>query len=510
MPKRKTIISYLLIAIIILSISVTASADDHISTEPITTAIDPYEYGTSPDGLFVFLYHGYSPYFTKELDTSACVIDRLYVHNQVTNQIIELSDQTIVRYTETKDALYYVTSDQTIYRTDYTGSSHTPLYQCNEGAIKDLSSYLNDLVLIENNNKVVFVNSSTGVAKTVLIYDNLDWIFILSNTKLMVATLSGEYFVYDFISQQIVNTVSETESNNLITQAVLSSTVSTTINLSLPASVSYAVTTKVQENDMTLPLAEYPATLGATPNFTHGRPTSWFHVNGQEGCSSTNCATYTGTSECEGFARYAHDAYYHVADSTLGYTAWKTARHAVDTDFRFDGSQDAYKSFFDGLRPGAYVRYGKDGVVTDLDGVHSIVFVNIDDNGIWVYECNQDYDDDPTHGCGIHYQYYTFERLARQYQYATHYVDHFFGGGNTCNSTTKHTVECSMCSAYLVQSHTGIGTYTSQGIKGHKAAYNCCEGYIIEPHTIIGNTCVACGYVSSLLGLEIPEVIIGE
>lgn len=113
MPKKKTVLSFLLIITMVFAIALTAFADNHIATKdiPVSTESSPYEYGTAPDGFYVFLYHGYNPYFTDEFDDSECELEHLYVHNQTTNEIEEITSRTVTAYTTTKDSLYYITED---------------------------------------------------------------------------------------------------------------------------------------------------------------------------------------------------------------------------------------------------------------------------------------------------------------------------------------------------------------------------------------------------------------
>ena len=320
---------------------------------------------------------------------------------------------------------------------------------------------------------------------------------MLSESEVMVATTTGEFYVYQKGSKSLALLDSGIDANNIINRAVLEAA-DTANNAVARTAASRSVTTKVQENDISFPLAAYPATVNSQyEGFTsRPRPLSWFHVNGQEGCSTSNCDSYAGAGECMGVALYAHDAYLHIVDESLSLSEWKTSRHLMDTDTRFDGNVAACKTFFNRLTPGAYVRYGKTSDPTPENGVHSIVFVNIDEGGIWVYECNQSYDNDPTHGCGVHYQYYRFDTIARNYQYVTDYVYHVFTGGNTSLSLTKHRAYCILGDGYLVQSHTGNTSYATLNTTNHKVFYSCCSGYTTEPHIMMNNLCLKCGYTS--------------
>lgn len=77
MLKKQHTLSFLLIIAIVFGIAITAFADGAISAGEITipSRTNPYEYGTVPDNLFVFLYHGYNPYVTGDFDASECELD---------------------------------------------------------------------------------------------------------------------------------------------------------------------------------------------------------------------------------------------------------------------------------------------------------------------------------------------------------------------------------------------------------------------------------------------------
>lgn len=498
MYYKRRFLAVCMVLIMVLASSSFAFANSEIISEPVTgLAANPYEYGTAPEGKYVFLYHGYSPYFSMNIDHSMCIEDRLYVYDSSLDAVTQVVPTEVILYTATQDALYYVTNTMGIFKTNYSGSSHTLLYQSPANSIHNFSSYLNKLIFIENGNTVKFVDSTTGTASTILEYPDLDWIFMLSSTKFIAATLSEDCFTYDTTTNSSVALTSELVATDLINQAVLGAAKAVSAD---PSAVLYASTpTVTQANDISFPLSQYPATIydgNLVNNNTYYRPISWFHNNGAEGCSSSNCKRYTGTGECEGFARYAHDTYLHIADNSIGYSAWKNARHSVETDYRFDGSEDQISSFFSRLKTGAYVRYGKDSDATPANGVHSIVFVCADSEGIWVYECNQPYDNVATHGCGVHFQYYTFRVLARKYQYVADYVNHTFTGTKSIHNTLRHRVPCSSCSGYLLQRHTGTITYSMVSSTQHRVAVSCCSGSILESHSFGTNRrCTQCGWL---------------
>lgn len=463
--------------------------------------LNPYEYGSAPDGLYIFLYHGTAPYLDMDIDTSECVIDRLYMYDLTSDAVTEISDESVSAYTATKDTLYYITQAQVLYKTDYTGQTREQLYVCSQGTLKDLSSYLNTLYFIENDSEVIYLDTVTGQSQSVLQLDNLELVFLLSETELIATTEEG-CSLYNFSTKE-TTLISELEAINEINKSVLrwnnmgepDASVMAEFN---PSSVTHS-------NDVSLPLTAYPADPYGNNGFYYGRPISWFHENGQEGCSNSNCKSYADTDECEGFARYAHDAYMHTVDNNIGYYAWLDENHSVLENHNFNNSRDTVKSFFNTLNTGAYVRYKTAGYY------HSIVFVSRDNNGIWVYEGNQSYYENLTDeqkgnhpesyfDCGVHFQYYTYEAIAGNYLYAEHYVNHSFAAIPTCENGFYHKNICSSCDGYLQGRHTTSGaTYSSYSSTQHKVNFTCCDGVAYLPHSYSNNRCTGCGRYNDLI-----------
>ena len=459
MSKRNTVSTLLVVALLLVSLTVMVSADMIIGTEEMVlpTASNPYDYGFAPDGLRVFLYHGTEPFLTVDIDTSECVVDRLYVYNSVTESLSEICNQAVSAYTTTKDALYYITQSQELYKTDYVGQNQELLYVCEQGMLTDLDSYLSVLYFIENESQVIFLDTVTKEAQVMFSRENVDWAYLLSENELIVATTSEEYFLHEFTTKE-TTAISGMEANARINAAVLqwNNADEDEGNASLMAVFNSSIIT--QDNDIPLPLTEYPVSYYDANNFNHQKPVSWFHHNGLEGCTSGNCKRYAGTDECEGFARYAHDVYMHTVNNNIDYYAWLTERHSSDS-YIFDASASKVQAFFNTLYTGAYVRYK---TKTDY---HSIVFVENDDYGVWVYECNQRYfdtlsaDEIGNHnmdyfGCGVHLQYYTYDKISNQYLYVVHYVNHTFPDNGTREDNNYHIVECTDCGGYLRQRHT--------------------------------------------------------
>lgn len=514
--KKKTAVSLLLIVALLFSLSTFATADSSRFKEETSlgSKLNPYAYRTAPDDLYVFLYHGTAPLLTIEIDTTECVVGRLYVYNGVEGTVTEVCDQVVEAYTVTQDALYFITQTQKLYKSDYSSANLKLLYTCDQGSLTSLSSYLNILYFIENDNQVVFFDVATEQSQQVICLENLSWVYLLSETELIAKTAEEEYYLCDLVAKGTTE-ISDFQANAKITEAVLRWKETGKPNLSLRE--VFDNTSLLQINDILLPLAEYPATIydnDYIENFNHPRPISWFHKNGQEGClaGGANCKWYGGTCECEGFARYAHDVYYHMVDNTIEYDEWLAEKHPAG-EYYFDGQTDNARILFSVLEPGAYVRYKTE------DYYHSIVFVGCDNEGAWVYECNQLYvpKEEANHpelgylGCGVHFQYYTYERIALNYPYVYHYVNHSFLEGGIYENATYHKVECIACNAYLRQEHTPSGFPISEDSTYHKYTCAGCGEVVRKRHNMIRLVngryeCRDCGYTTSFSGGIIQSI----
>lgn len=531
---------------ILCSLFVMVFAVGNYNTEDTNTPLveNPFEYAQAPDGLYAFLYYGQSPYMSVEIDTSECVVGRLYVYNIASESLDEISEQSITAYTCTINALYYVTTEQKIYKTDYSGTNHEYLYQCTQGDIDNLSSYFDTLYFIENQTSIMFLDVVSKTAQEIWVYENLSWTIMLNTDQLIATTANEDNYLYG-ISTDTVTLISEIEATNLVTAAVKGTT-SNNARLIITPTLDAMAT---QENDVSFPIEPYGAMLDYTyskvEGYYYSPPTSWFHTDPtQEGCGGGICKTYGGSSQCEGFARFAHDRYAHMENyNDMSRQAWgddkcivtfdyprltkaEYAKEDPSLDLQLLLSQSDVKDFFSSLKTGAYIRYGQYKDDDRNDGMHSIVLVAKDDLGIWAYECNQKYDGISGHGCGVFLQYYAYANLTK-YEYILHYVNHNFTGDVEYYSPALHNVSCQQCAGFVRQKHdrftgtivstsnhratlhccedrvvttghTGTVTYGSYSTTQHTVRYSCCTGYVLENHTFkIGSNgrpiCTGCG-----------------
>lgn len=267
-------------------------------------------------------------------------------------------------------------------------------------------------------------------------------------------------------------------------------------------------------NDVTFPLPGYEAELRVDWDTT--------------GISKKFSITYIGAGECDGFAKYAHDHFWHLYDTSRTMPSWQTGSNSCTGDYfgatpaetqniEYDPSKDAdvvkfadadsVKRFFQNLKKGDVVRYISVSDPTPYNGRHSVVFDRINDagDGIIVYEANQDGD------CGVGYQMYKFGTLAGQYTSVLYYVHHVVSEAEVYYNATYHNVGCANCAGFVRQKHTSItstiastGTHslsygccgvtktanhnsskvnTATSLTAHNVSYTCCTGTLTEGHT---------------------------
>lgn len=240
----------------------------------------------------------------------------------------------------------------------------------------------------------------------------------------------------------------------------------------------YALT-DTYANDISIPLSEYPTHPYGT-NGTMQVPTaSRFHN------ADGSCKSYGNSNQCDGFARYAHDRFWHKDSSYWGST-WTTTHADYQSGFAFSGKTTeakilSVKTFFSGLHRGAFIRYN-----TSSGWQHSVFFDNIDSEGIWVYECNQDYyyDSDAGLHCGVSYHKYTFDFILSRYPSVAYYVEHTLDDPVAYNAT-RHKVDCENCNGYLLLEHN----FSQQG--SNFGTQMVCDD---------------CGYVGMMINSTDPEL----
>ena len=498
MLNAKKLFAMIMVLMLMSSLVIAVFAIPPIDMEDNVTLsnVNPHEYSTIPEEIYPFIYRGTAPYLSVDIDTSACVLNRLYVYNETDNSVAEISELSVTEYTATMDALFYVTESNEIYKSDYTGQCAEFIYRGESGAVENMECYY-DMFVFTQDDDIILMDLSTQATQILWTCSDIDYFFILSDTELLIVTTFEEFYIYNILIGE-PRAVDAEEFNYRLDQ--LQSNAENVQNSDASVMIVYPGGLEYYKNDVSFPLPEYPVNYKAEAkykNYHYPDPARWFHTNTQlEGCSQSNCARYAGAGECMGFARYAHDVYNHMLDYTITdsnpdqWYVGKNMHHAVQDEdgnwifpHYFENTEKNVRDFFAGLETGNYVRYGHydDGDIED--GIHSMVLVGKDSLGIWVYECNQNYykDLDPDRidgrsksffGCGVHLQYHTYEVLAGRYDFVVKYTDHAYDEAPVYDSATYHKVGCTCCVGYLRQTHEGTATIVSA--TQHNATYTCC------------------------------------
>ena len=516
MLNTKKLVLWLMVLVLMSSLVIAAFAISPIDMEEIVVAnnINPYEYGMAPEDIYTFIYRGVAPHLSIDIDTSTCVLNRLYVYNETNGTVVEISQQNVREYTTTVDALFYVTVSNEIYKSDYTGQCAELIYRGDSGSVENMECYY-DMFAFTQDDEIILMDLATRATQKRWSCNDIDYFFILSDTELLAVTLFEEFYIYDIVNDE-PTAISADEVNYKLAQRRSTSASSQSPDVSImtvyPGGLEY------YENDVSFPLPEYPVNYGSSTyyqNYRYPDPARWFHTNTTlEGCSQSNCASYAGAGECMGFARYVHDKYNHMLDYTITdsnpgqWYVGKNMHHAVRDEndnlifpYYFENEEKVI-SFFANLQTGNYVRYGHYDDDDIEDGIHSMVLVGKDSEGIWVYECNQNYYKDLTagringrpksfFGCGVHLQYHTYDVLAGRYDFVVKYTDHAYDEAPVYDNATYHKVGCTCCVGYLRQKHTSISA-SYINTSSHRATFNCCGGEVhTVPHTNVSTKLVS-------------------
>lgn len=415
---------------------------------------------------------------------------RLYVYDETTGDVLPIGNQVISTFVATKDYLYFVTSDQAIIQSDYTGANLENIYLARQGNITMINAFGYYVYFVEDGSRVVILDVINKSIHAMVSGDSVVSAYMLDTEKLIWYDESGIGTYYDVVSQTSTTLEDESEETALISSFVMPEAPEN-IAIIQSSNVVNFVGQSDSYNNIAFPLADYPARPGTgyTPpeirsrfvngwSLTNQNPNPWIKKR------------YANAGECDGFAKYAHDTFWHIADWNRTIPSWKNADNSYTADYHGSGftwtTKETMIDFFEGLSRGSFVRYTSKKDATPNNGTHSYVFDGIDSDGLgtWHYECNQDNN-------GVGYQYYTFDLYYSKNTCVFEYVEHTLGA-KSAQSTVSHRTVCTNCSGYLVQSHTATATYRSQDDTYHRVSFSCCSGYVLEKHVILSGTVDRC------------------
>jgi hypothetical protein len=270
---------------------------------------------------------------------------------------------------------------------------------------------------------------------------------------LLLDDMSGQQFNYCTKEGTLTLVSDENQLNELLNSTVtwLAPAVPELMMLTPEADASIQAVT---DTHISLPMSDFP--------------TGSYFTTTNLACDNHNsCRRYARTNQCDGFARYVNEHYYHVpgGKETAPYSVYGDRVSPYDKYEEFASETGLY-NFFNKLEPGAYVRVSKLSEAEDAvypytaQGSHSFVYVTHDRNGAVLYEANLD------NKCGVSYSYRDYDDLLGRYPYFFGWVNHDREGTVINSSTSYHRIKCSHsnCNAYVVEPHS----YVAEGM-----SYRC-------------------------------------
>lgn len=465
-------------------------------------------YAFPPDYIFPFIYDNGHPYAWKQIDTDTCINGHLYFYDESANTITHVGTDATSTYAPTQDYLLYVTNSNILNIASYKETNPSIIYRSSRGEITCPVAFGNYVSFIEGGRFLVILNISTLQAQTVYECDNLTWAYMFDYDKLIYGDNKDHQFCLN-TTTKVTSTALSNSQVGTITNSF--SFPKSTIETSNTRSSTIAQT---PYNDVTIPFPDYYAPLG--DDFDETPSTHHFTYR------------YRQSMQCDGFAKYAHDRFWHL-DHTLypdnndyRNPTWFITDSTVTADYHgatpaqmnnpsydpltdnnlvlFPGDKEdasvlaqnaaVAKAFFTSLNRGAFIRYTKPSATYPRLGNHSIFFDGIaSDTGIYVYEANQD------GANGIDYAIYPYISIGRVYGAILYYIDHSLSESCVIENTSYHLQHCENCDAFLRQPHV-YDTYYPQSATHHSSACSACgkTGGSLSTHIFAGSICRICQY----------------
>lgn len=451
----------------------------------------------APDHLFPFVYEGSNPAPYLTINTANCVVGKLYVFDKNTNAVLPIADTGAGCIAATLEHLYFVDTNNNVVQTDYTGSFFTTVFEVGENEITYLHTYGQYVCVVENREIVTVINVPQQSAQTVMIGSDVYVMFLFDTDKLIWRNGAGDPFYYNITTG--INTALEDEQqlSALLNPYLSTSTYADQRTYSVNSRSSGI--TAAEYNDVNFPLDEYPAILQ-------------YGFAELAGVQSFFNDYYAGSHECDGFAKMAHDRFWHLyqtrtmpswqfadGSTTLDYhgaTPAETGNSAydpfADSDTVDISTYTKLLAFFQSIDRGTFIRYISVYDDDPQNGNHSIVFDGLteDGTGFYAYECNQKEELGRPNAVG--YQIYNFYTILGHYIRILYYVEHVPTEAPVYYNSERHTVGCVNCDGYLRQTHTGTIEFTPYNSTKHFVSYSCCDGYEIQDHLIVGSKCKQC------------------
>ena len=444
--KRVLVISILCCLLLTLMIVVSYAEDTSSLTTATIESDVALDSNVAPDPYFPFIYDSEWNYkwLGEELDSLIATLnpDHMYVADMDSLSVNQVLDERVTAYQCNSQYIFAITESDQIVRVDYEGNGYTIIYNRTYGELGALE-YKDFALYFADGDKITRINTLSGNTEILLSMEDVVFVYPYKTGHLLLEDTNDGAYTYDEKTKELVRL----EDEKALDELWNSTSIPLSLNSQIDAQVHTDITTATRASTTTtvnLPLSEYPAG-------------SYFTTTGNACQNHNSCKRYASTNQCDGFARYVNEHYYHVAGST-----WSTP-YGVSGDlassynkYQAFGTTSALYQFFNQLEKGAYVRVSRRNQAQDStapytsQGSHSFVYISHNSTGAVLYEANLD------NKCGVSYKHRTFTELLSRYPYFFGWVNHDQNGVIKNSSDDYHRIYCSHtgCVAYVQQRHS--------------------------------------------------------
>lgn len=279
-----------------------------IDSDVIITPIDqPFtsreamQYAMAPDHLYPFIYDGTPPSTWREIDTSDCRVGRLYVYNENTQAVTPIGDQIVTTFASTQDHLYYVTEDQLIIQTDYSGADLGAVYLAKLGNVTMINTFGNYLYFVEAGTRLIVLDIPNQTVHAMISGDSVMSAYMFDADKLIWYDEEGNATYYNTASQ-VSTAIADEHAETDLVAPYIAPEITEGVAVMQSSTVIDNVGVPDMYNDIAFPFAKYKA----VPERKGYKPTTIIsYFKDSEGTP----LKYAKAGECDGFAKYAHDVY---------------------------------------------------------------------------------------------------------------------------------------------------------------------------------------------------------
>lgn len=443
----KRYLSMFIVFMLLVTIAATVSAEEIISNDSIATM----DRDTAPEPYYPFVYsedHNYA-WLGEELQTKidGLVPGYLYLANMETNQVFKLIEEAVSEHECSGEYVYAITASHSIIRVDYSGNGYTVLYESVSENLKALE-YEDRMLYFADGDLITKLNTQTGITAVILQMENIVKIFPYKEGHLLLTDDAGQHIEYDITTGAQTMVASEEELDAILYSSIMNLP-PPELEMTWMIPEPDASTQALVETYISLPMSEYP--VG-----------SYFTESGNACVEHNSCKRYAKTNQCDGFARYVNEHYYHVAGSAQSepYSVYEDRMAPLEKYEEFE-DETKFRYLCSYLVTGAYVRISKRSREADSyeagfkeQGSHSFVYISHDSNGVILYEANLD------DKCGVSYKYQDFDDLLYRPLYFFGWVNHDQEGTVVNSSDHFHRIYCSHsgCAAYVLKAHNYTAT----------------------------------------------------